>query len=165
MKKLLILAVMILSLESTAQTFKDEIKKLEPLAGQWKGSASYRMGPGEPQQVQQHEQIEFKLDGAILQIEGIGKAGDRIVHHALAIVNFNAQEKKFTFRSYLHDGRTTDAWFEVVAPGKYLWGFSTPQGKMRYTITITGNSWIETGEFSADGNSWMNFIEMNLTKQ
>jgi len=165
MKTLIILTALVLSLESTAQTFKEEMKKLEQLAGQWRGSASYRMGPGEPQVVQQHEQIEFKLEGAVLQIEGIGKASDRIVHHALALVNFNAQEKKFNFRSYLHDGRTTDAWFEIAAPGKYLWGFSTPQGKMRYTITITGNSWIETGEYSADGNNWMNFIEMNLTKQ
>lgn len=165
MKKLIILVALILSLESTAQTFKEEMKKLEPLTGQWKGTASYRMGPGEPQQVQQHEQIEFKLEGAVLQIEGLGKAGDRIVHHALAIINFNTQENKFNFRSYLHDGRMTDAYFEVTAPGKYAWGFTVPQGKMRYTITISGNTWTEIGEFSADGNNWMNFIQMNLTKQ
>jgi hypothetical protein len=165
MKKFMILAAVVLSLESAAQTFNEEMKKLEPLAGQWKGTASYRMGPGEPQQVQQNEQIEFKLEGAVLQIEGLGKAGDRIVHHALALVNFNIQENKFNFRSYLHDGRTTEAYFEITAPGKYAWGFSTPQGKMRYLITVSGNSWTETGEFSADGNTWMNFIQMNLTKQ
>ncbi|MCE7864427.1 MAG: DUF1579 domain-containing protein [Bacteroidetes bacterium CHB5] len=164
MKTLIILAAFILSSESLAQIHKEEMKKLEPLAGQWKGSATYRMGPGEPQVVQQHEQIEFKLDGTVLLIEGLGKAGDRTVHHALGIVIFNTQEKKFNFRSYLHDGRTTDAWFEVSAPGKYMWGFSTPQGKLRYTITITENTWKETGEFSVDGNTWMNVIEMNLTK-
>ena len=47
------------------------------------------------------------------------------------------------------------------------WGFDTPQGKIKYTITIhSGNLWNEIGEFSRDkGVTWMKFFEMNRKKE
>ncbi|MCU0420849.1 MAG: DUF1579 domain-containing protein [Cyclobacteriaceae bacterium] len=165
MKNLLVYAFVLLTLLCRAQTSADEMKKLAPLVGQWKGTASYRMGPGEPQIVQQLENIDFRLHGAILQIEGIGTVADRTVHHAMAIVNFDANQKKFFFRSYLSDGKMADADFQVTAEGVYTWGFDYPGRKMRYRITIVGNQWTETGDYSSDGTQWTRFIDMNLTKQ
>lgn len=165
MKTILFAFLLGLSFAAPAQTSIDEMKKLTPLVGQWKGTASYRMGPGEPQIVQQHETIEFRLNGAVLQIEGTGTVGDRTVHHALAMVNFDSNQKKFFFRSYLSDGKMADAQFQVTAEGVYTWGFDYPGRKMRYVITIAGNQWKETGEYSPDGTQWTRFIEMNLTRQ
>lgn len=149
---------------AAAQNTNPEMKKLEPLIGNWKGTALYRMGPGEPQKVDQTEVIEFKLSGAVLQIEGIGKVDNVVRHHALALVNFDATQNKFSFRSYLSDGKMADAQFAVTGEGKYTWGFDYPGRKIRYTISIDGNRWQETGEFSPDGNQWFPFLEMNLTK-
>jgi hypothetical protein len=165
MKTILINVLLIISVMSYGQSFKTEMKKLEPLAGRWKGTASYKMGPGEPHRVEQSEIIEFKLDSAILQIEGLGTSGGRVAHHALAMVNFNIYESKFNFRSYLNDGKMSDAHFSVPAPGQYAWGFDSPQRKIRYLIVIENNTWKETGEYSTDGVQWIRFIEMNLTKQ
>jgi len=165
MKAILIYFLACTTLAVRAQPSNDEMKKLAPLAGQWKGTATYRMGPGEPQIVQQYENIEFRLHGAVLQIEGIGKVAERTVHHALAMVNFDANQKKFCFRSYLSDGKMADAHFEVTGENTYTWSFDYPGRKMRYFITIDGNRWRETGEYSADGTQWTRFIEMDLTKQ
>ncbi len=165
MKNSLLYAFVLLTWLCQAQPPADEMKKLAPLAGQWIGTATYRMGPGEPQTVQQHENIEFRLAGAVLQIEGMGKVGDRTVHHALALVNFDANQKRFFFRSYLSDGKMADAHFEVTGEGIYTWGFDYPGRKIKYVITIAGNRWTETGDYSSDGTQWTRFIEMNLTKQ
>jgi hypothetical protein len=172
MKKLIILLLVFGSSfqlkaqnSGSAQNYKDEMKKLEPLVGNWSGAALYRMGPGEPQKVDQTEVIELKLSGAVLQIEGVGKVNNVVQHHALALVNFDVNQNKFLFRSYLSDGKMADAHFAVTGEGKYTWGFDYPGRKIRYVITIEGNRWKETGEYSPDGNQWFSFIEMNLTKQ
>lgn len=150
---------------ASAQSYKDEMKKLEPLIGNWKGTALYRMGSGDPHKVDQTEAIDWKLEGAVLQIEGVGKVNNVVQHHAMALVNFDVNQNKFFFRSYLSDGKMADAHFTVTGEGKYTWGFDYPGRKMRYIITIEGNRWKETGEFSADGKQWFPFIEMDLAKQ
>lgn len=165
MKTLMILFSLATAITMNAQNHKDEMKKLEPLVGNWKGIALYRMGPGEPQKVDQTEVIELKLEGAVLQIEGLGKVNGTMQHHALAIVNFDVSQKKFLFRSYLSDGKMADAEFSVTGEGKYMWGFEYPGRKIRYVITINDNRWKETGEFSSDGKQWFPFIEMDLVKQ
>ena len=43
---------------------------------------------------------------------------------------------------------------------------TTPQGKVRYTITRTAEgAWFEIGEYSRDGQQWAKFFEMTLTKK
>lgn len=150
----------------------DKIKVLTPWVGHWKGESVSQMGPGEPKKSTVDERIESRLDGAILLIEGIGKTVDantkqeKIVHHALAILSYDQTDQQYKFRSYLDNGRSTDAWFEVLSDTEYKWGFDTPRGKMQYFITIdlAKKTWIEKGEFSADGKTWTKFIDMNLTK-
>ena len=76
--------------------------------------------------------------------------------------------KSYQFKTYLKDGRSTDAWFNIVGENKYAWGFDIPSGgKSRYNITLdpTRNTWNEIGEFSRDGATWMKFFEMNLVKE
>ena len=47
---------------------KNAMKKLSFLAGKWSGKATVRLGPGEPIDLIQTDDIEYRLDGTILLI-------------------------------------------------------------------------------------------------
>ncbi len=147
---------------------QEQLKKLEYWQGDWKGEASIRKGPGEPTIVIQEEHIEFRLEGTILLIEGIGKspADGSKNFNALAIINYDEDSNQFTMKSYLQEGKSTDAWFKIIADNHYEWGFDIPSGKIKYTIIMdqANRTWNEKGAFSPDGNNWMQFMEMNLKK-
>src|SRR5688572_27445141 len=152
---------------------REKMKAFESWIGHWRGEGSMQQGPGEPKRSMVDEHIEFKLEGTIVLVEGTGKTTDpatkaeTIVHHALGILSYDAGTSQYKFKSYLNNGRSADAWFTVTGVNKYQWGFDIPSGgKTRYSITIdpTAKTWIEIGEFSRDGNTWMKYFEMNLKK-
>jgi hypothetical protein len=150
---------------------KEKMKVFESWAGHWQGEGSMQMGPGEPHKSNVDEHIQLKLDGMVVLVEGVGKAKDpsgneMVVHHALAILSYDKITNQYKFRSHLKDGRSTDAWFNVVKENNYQWGFESKQGKMRYTIVIdpAAKTWNEIGEWSSDGTTWRKVFEMNLKK-
>jgi len=178
MKNLLIVFVVagVITGKLVAQTHemgsKEKMNVFSGWAGHWQGEGSMQMGPGEPKKSRVDERIEYKLEGMVLMVEGIGTDIDpatkkeRVVHHALAILSYDHQSSKYKFKSYLKDGRSTDAWLNVLAENKFQWGFETPQGKIRYNISVdpVKETWNEIGEYSKDANNWMKFFEMNLKK-
>ncbi|GAB3990769.1 hypothetical protein GCM10028807_18560 [Spirosoma daeguense] len=149
---------------------KAQMQKLAYLAGNWKGDATYTRGPGKTETLAQTERIEWRLNGVVLEIEGTGRnqQTNDVAFNAFAIVNYDPIAKKFKFKSYVKEGFTTDAYFEVLAENKFEWGFDVPNngGKTKYIITLdpTQKTWYETGEFSRDGSKWFKFIELNLKK-
>lgn len=146
---------------------KEEMKKLSYFVGNWEGEASYRRGPGPAETLTQKEHIEWKLDGVILSIEGIGRKDDAIQFNAYAVINFDPFGKTFKFKSYTKEGRSTEAYFKVIKENNFEWGFDIPTGgKIKYTIVLdpTQKNWTEIGEYSQDGNSWFKTIELNLKK-
>ena len=158
--------------QSPEMDHKEKMQVFADWVGDWKGEGSMQMGPGEPAKSTVDEHVEWKLDGTVLMVEGVGKRMDPstnkeiVVHHALGIISFDQQSGEYKFKSYLSDGRSTDAWLKTVEENKFQWGFDSPRGKIRYNITVDPGkkTWQETGEYSQDGNSWMKFFEMNLTK-
>lgn len=166
------LAALILCTQLWAQapdhsvTCKTEMKKLEYMVGDWKGEAIVQTRNG-PITVNQTEHIEWKLDGVVLAIEGTGRQNDEITFNAFAIANFDPYTRQFKFRSYTKEGNATDAYFKVIGDNHFEWGFDTPNGgKVKFEITLDPQkkTWHEVGQYSADGNTWMKTIEMNLTK-
>lgn len=152
---------------------KEKMQVFANWVGRWQGEGWIQMGPGEPKKSTVDEKIESKLDGMILLIEGIGKAENAstkeqtVVHHAMAVLSYDQGTSQYRFRSYLKDGRSTDAWLTVMGENKFQWGFDIPnRGKTRYSISIdpVQQTWNEIGEYSPDGNNWSKFFEMNLKK-
>jgi hypothetical protein len=178
MKKTTFISLMFAALISTnisAQpseaVAKEKMKSFVHWAGRWQGEGSIQMGPGPLKKSNVDEHLEFKLDGTVMLIEGIGKSvegnDNKIVHHALAVLSFDQGTNQYKLNSYLKDGRSTQAWLNIIEEGKYQWGFDTPNGKIKYSITLDASkkSWNEIGEFSNDnGTTWMKFFEMNLKK-
>lgn len=152
------------------EALKQEMKKLEYMAGRWKGEALIRKGNAPPEKVLQEENIQYKLDGTVLWIEGTGRSletGNAIVFNALAIVSYNQNTKEFKLRSHVMDGNQTDAYFKILKENQFEWGFDVANNaKIRYTIVLNSQekSWIEKGDYSPDGKVWYPYIEMKLTK-
>ena len=155
-----------------SKTVKEKLAPFSAWIGKWKGEGTMQMGQGQAQKTFVDEQINWHLDGTVILINGLGRTIDpstkkeNIVHEALGVLTYNAVENRYTFRSWLRTGMSTDAWFEIVNNNSYQWGFDVPQGKIRYTINLdtTKNTWNEFGEFSMDGKNWLKFFEMNLKK-
>ncbi len=142
----------------------EAMAELAPMIGQWKGSGWMRRGPGEPTHTQSLETVESRLGGRILLVEGLHHAKDdpsRVVHHALGVISYDPASGHYRFQAHLATGQSGD--YEMRREGEdILWFMDTPRGKIRYTIRLQGGEWHETGEFSADGESWQPFFGMDL---
>lgn len=148
-----------------ARISKDEMKKLSNWVGEWKGEG-WQMD----QQTRERntfsvvEKVESRLDGLALVVEGKGMSGDKIGHHAMAMIYYNVDKAQYDFHSIVMQGQTTMAKGTFNEKGEFIWGFEVPQGEVKYTIKIEGDSWTESGAFSMDGNTWYPFMEMKLTR-
>ena len=167
-------AVLILIVLFTA-TFAygaDEMRNLDFLLGDWTGEAWIQMGPGKPQTVIQNEKVTSKVGGKAFLVEGLGRekladgAIGKVVHETIALITWDDAKKTYRFNAHVADKPSVDTSIDLTAPNTAVWGFDTPQGKVRYTIRLTDKGeWNEIGEFSRDGAKWMKFFEMTLTKK
>ena len=115
------------------------------------------------------EVVERKLDGAVLLVEGLGTvsspgAEDRVVHHALGIVSFDAASGRYTLRSYLATGQWGDFTLTPIEGG-VQWTREVPGGRVRNTARYTSDEWHEIGEFSRDGETWTQIMELRLKRE
>ncbi len=84
------------------------MKKLEFLVGKWSGGASVARGPGEPMRIIQSEDVQFRLDGLVVLLEGTGRnAEGQRVFGALAVIAYDEATSTYRFRAF-NDGRFLD---------------------------------------------------------
>lgn len=164
---MLVLALFVLPtlVDDAAPQPSTDLKPLAFLTGSWQGTGWALTREGK-QDFTIREKVEPKLDGSVFLVEGIGKGADgKIAHHALAFFHFDKQAKEFRIKAFRKDGGYVDARGEMK-DGKFVWGFDQPQaGKVRFTIHQNDKGqWHETGEFSQDGKTWRQFLEMTLDK-
>ena len=162
------LSVGALLAQTPASGQRAEMKKLDWLVGQWKGTGWMQMGPQGRKDFTQTETIQGKLDGLVLVIEGQGKSQEdgSTVHTALAFVSYDEGAKTFRWRAFTAEGRQTDT-VAKVGTNTLEWGLEIPQrGRMRYTIKLNEKGeWFEVGEMTQDGQTWQKFFEMTLQRQ
>jgi hypothetical protein len=174
-KPALLLLLLLLPCFALAQdsqsTQLQEMKKLDFLIGEWQGEGWTEFVPGQRRTSPISERVQPRLGGMILLVEGLGKKKvdgkpeEVVVHNALGIISYDAQAKMYRVRSYLANGRSTDAEAEFVEGG-FRWTIQTPQGvSIRYLVKLTDKGeWFERGEMSQDGKSWRQFHEMTLRR-
>src|ERR1700689_716806 len=82
------------------------MKRLDFLVGKWSGEARMLRGSGEPLVMIQTEEVQYKLDGLVLLIEGVGKTKDdgKPALQALGIVSFDDESGTYHMRAF-NDGR------------------------------------------------------------
>jgi hypothetical protein len=175
MKRLALIALVLSGASAAGQqpgaANREAMKKLDYLVGKWKGDATATYGK-DTKQLVQTEDVQFKLDGVVIAVEGIGrgkqpgKDDDAILFHAYAVMSFDAEAKKYKVKAYRVEGQSVDADLSLTEKG-FIWGFKQPgRGvEVKYTMTLTRKGqWHEIGEYSLDGKSWTKFIEMTLSR-
>jgi hypothetical protein len=176
MKQLLFILTMFFTTVAAAQNpfqpkkeTTDALQKISFLTGSWKGTGWMQMGP-EKHSFNQTESIFSKVNGTIIQIDGLGKDQqnpDIIIHQAFAIISYDILNGKYLMKAFRGDGGQIDAEAKLVGDNIFQWSFSTSMtGQIKYTITVSNNKWTEIGEMSSDsGKSWNKYFEMTLDKQ
>jgi len=147
---------------------RDAMRKLAFLEGEWEGEASIQ-GPGGHRQLRQTESVRYSNSGHVLVVQGTGwekgaDGAERLAFNAVAVIAHDPQAG-YRMRSYTMEGRSGD--FELtLSDSGFVWGFDTPDGRVRYTMQITPQGeWREVGEFSRGGAPGRPFIEMVVRKK
>ena len=141
------------------------MKKLEFLVGKWQGPASVSRGPGEPLQLTQSENVQFKLSGLVLLVEGEGRNADgKVVFGALATVSYDDETSTYRFRAY-NEGRYLDTELKVEA-NSFSWGYSAGPLKVANTMRLSeAGEWVETTESTYNNTAPRRSVEMRLQRQ
>ena len=125
------------------------MKKLGFLVGEWSGEASVLCGPGQFVELAQTESAQFKLDGLVLVIEGVGrsKADGKPALQALGLISFDDATGTYKMRA-CNDGRWLETEVELADGGNSIsWGFALGEFKTRTVMRINENGeWTELGE-------------------
>jgi hypothetical protein len=144
---------------------REAMKKLEFLVGKWSGDASVTRGPGEPMRVVQTEDVQFKMDGLVMLIEGTGRnPGGQVVFQALATVSYDEATSTYRFRAY-SDGRYLDTELTVTLHG-FAWGFTSGPVKVSNTMRLgEKGEWVEITETTFGSAPPRKSVEMTLRRQ
>jgi hypothetical protein len=125
------------------------MKKLEFLAGNWSGEALVLRGPGQFAELAQTESAQFKLDGLVLVIEGVGrtKTDGKAALQALGLISFDDGAGTYKMRAF-NDGRWLETEVKLVDGGNSIsWGFALGELKTTTVLRINENGeWTEFGE-------------------
>jgi hypothetical protein len=144
---------------------RDAMKKLAFLTGHWSGPVTIVRGPGEPLHLTQTENVEYKLDGLVLLIEGKSTGEDgKAQFAALATIAYDDAAQSYRFRAY-NDGHYVDTELKALADG-FSWGFDAGPAHIMNTMQLTSKGeWQETTEVTFGSNPPRRSVEMLLTHQ
>ncbi len=146
---------------------KLKMSQIEFLVGNWQGEGWILNKDRKKETFIQTEKVEWRLDKTAILIEGHGRdhQDQMTTHHALAIISWQEDEKKYRFVSVLANGKNGHFNGEVNDKGQFVWTIKSDSGVRRFIIGINQKGqWHEIGEFSRDGENWYQFFEMTLDK-
>jgi len=144
------------------------LKKLDFLVGKWFGYARVLRGPGEPLELVQTEEAQYKLDGLILIIEGIGrsKADGKLALQALGIISYDDEAGTYHMRAY-NDGRYLETDLKLSGDGKGItWGFTLGEIKTSSMLRINEKGeWTELTEIAVGSQPARKMMELTVSRQ
>ena len=143
------------------------MKKLDFLLGKWSGEARVQRSPNELLELTQTEEVQYKLDGLVLLIEGTGRDKDgKPVFRALGTVSYDEEAASYRLRAY-NDGRYLETELKLAENGKgFTWGFVFGPVRTKYEMKLTDKGeWTETGEVIMGQQPPRKFVEMAVRPQ
>lgn len=162
---LIALAVFCQAQQPNLSAQREAMKKLDFLAGKWSGDAAVSRGPGEPMKVVQTENVQFKLDGLVMLVEGTGRdAAGKVLFQALATISYDDASSTYRFRAY-NEGHFLDTELKVVPKG-FEWGYTAGPLKVSNVMKINEKGeWAETTESTYGATPPRKAVEMSLRRQ
>jgi hypothetical protein len=144
------------------------MKHLSFLVGNWSGQARMQRGQGEPLELAQTENAQYKLDGLVLLIEGTGRtvSDGKAALQALATISYDDEAKVYRMRAY-NNGRYMETEVKLAESGKGLtWGFSFGQIKTSTIMAINDKGeWTEAGEIVVGAQPPRKFLELTVRRE
>jgi hypothetical protein len=150
---------------NSADAQREAMRKLSFLAGHWSGPVTVVRGPGEPLHLTQTEDVEYKLDGLVLLIEGKSTSADgKVAFSALATISYDDASHTYHFRAY-NDGHYLDTELSVPTNG-FSWSFTAGPAHIVNTMHLTGKGeWEEVTEVTVGSNPPHRSVDMLLQHQ
>src|ERR1019366_4045686 len=132
--------------QAAVATQREAMKKLDFLVGKWSGEGTVVRGPGDPLKLRQTEDVQWKLDGLVMVVEGTGRnAEGQVVFQAFATIAYDETTSTYRFRAY-NDGHYLDTELKVT-PGGFAWGYTAGPLKVNNTMRVNEKGeWSETTE-------------------
>ena len=141
----------------------EAMKRFAYMDGVWRGPAWTILPSGQRHDVTQTERIGPFLDGSVKVLEGRGYNPDGTVgFNAFGIISYQPGQQTYTLRSYAL-GYAGDFPLTPTTDG-YVWILPAGPAAIRYTATITNNTWREVGDRIVPGKDPVRFFEMNLKR-
>jgi len=143
------------------------MKRLAFLVGKWAGEARLLRGPAESELLQT-EEAQYKLDGLVLMIEGVGrtKSAGQPVLQALGIISYDDEAETFRMRAF-NDGRFLETQVQLLEGGKGLtWGFVLGEVRTHSIMRINEKgAWTELAEISIGSAPPKKLLELVVHRQ
>lgn len=153
----------------TAPKPDPELKKLGVLAGHWTYEGEYKPGPlGPGGKFTAEYTAAWKLDGFVLEAVSMEKSASATTHY-LEIDEYNSKDKALNWTVWASDGTRMSGTITVSAntitwEGKLVSAGKDYQLKFPFTLSADRMSGTFKAEISADGKTWMPWVEGKYTK-
>lgn len=143
------------------------MQKLAFLIGDWSGEASVLRGPGQFVDLAQTEHAQFKLDGLLLLIEGVGisKSDGTPVLQALGMISFDDASGQYRMRAF-NDGRWLDTAVKLLDQGHTMsWGFTLGEMTTHSVLRINERGeWIEHADLTIGNRPSQKLIDLTVRR-
>jgi hypothetical protein len=147
---------------------REAMKKLGFLVGKWAGEARLLRGPTESVELLQTEEAQYKLDGLIVVIEGVGrrKSGGQTLLQALGIVSYDDESRTYHLRAF-NDGRFLETEMKLLENRKGMtWGFALGEIRTNSVLQINERGeWTELAEISIGSQPPKKLLELTVRPQ
>jgi hypothetical protein len=144
------------------------MRKLDFLVGKWAGEARLLRGPTEFLELLQTEEAQYKLDGLIMVIEGVGRAkpDDQPLLQAFGVISYDDESGSYHLRAF-NDGRFLEAELELLKEGKGMtWGFVLGEIRTNSVLLINERGeWTESAEISIGSQAPKKLLELTVRPQ
>lgn len=116
----------------------------------------------------QTEEAQYRLNGLILTIEGIGrnKSDGKAALQAFGIVSYDDEAVAYRMRAF-NDGRFLETEFKLADDGKgAVWGFALGEIKTHSVLKINEKGdWTEVHEITIGSELPRKFMELKVSLQ
>ncbi|MGY6523084.1 MAG: hypothetical protein ACXIUD_15230 [Mongoliitalea sp.] len=133
----------------------------EPFIGQWKGIGWRLTEDGQKTEWHHAYNIQFKLDGRLLQLENTTTVKGETHHQSMILGTYDAKVNNFLLRVYstmTPEGEYSGAFED----GEFIYFMNK---NLRFSMQVNGQGQIfEKGEMNI-GDQWVQVFEMLSTKQ
>jgi len=141
------------------------MKKLSFLIGKWSGDASLLRGPGRFVDLSQTEEAQFKLDGLVLMIEGVGrtKLDGKLALQGLGLISYDDESGTYRMRAF-NDGRWLETEVKLADEGNAIsWGFTMGEIRTNSVLRINDKGeWTELAELTIGTRPPQKLLELTV---